>query len=346
MGVGVSLAPLAGEVARLGGVGTLSTAALDDLLSLREDRPFTPREAAAHEARAAREIAGSGYLAANVMCAAATTYEASVLGAIEGDIDAIVSGAGLPVDLPFIMADAPDVALIPIVSSLRALRILVKQWLRRKAPRLADAVIVEGPLAGGHLGFSADEVDAEDNRLENLVTPILDYVAAELAAVPVIAAGGIYTREDVDRYLALGCAAVQMGTRFLATEESSATPEFKQAIVETTADEIVLAQPASPCGYPFRITLRSPRAQVPKARNPCRHRYLVDSDGRCRANLEPDLYACLCNSLLCSAGALADDGGLYSTGANGWRVDRIMTVREVLEELRFQAVEQPALTGC
>ncbi|MCL5942397.1 MAG: nitronate monooxygenase [Actinobacteria bacterium] len=342
MGVGISLAPLAGEVARLGGVGTVSTAALADLISLREGHAFTSFEAAAHEMRAARRLADAGYLAANVMCAAATTYADSVRGAVAGGADAIVSGAGLPVDLPFLLADAPEVALIPIVSSVRALRILVKQWRRRGAPRLADAVVVEGPLAGGHLGFKVEELEAEDNRLENLVPPVLEYVHAELAGVPVIAAGGIYSRDDVDFYLDMGCAGVQMGTRFLATVESSAAPEFKQALVETTREEIALAQPASPCGYPFRITTRSPRARAPKAKNPCRHRYLVDPEGRCKANTEPDRYACLCNSLLSSAGVLDDDGGLYSTGANGWRVDRVMTVREVFADLGLVAEPLPA----
>jgi len=118
MGVGVSLAPLAGEVARLGGVGTVSTAALDTLLTLREGRPFTPFEAARHELAEAGRLAQGGYLAANIMCACATTYEDSVRGAVAGGVDAIISGAGLPTSLPFLLADSPQVALIPIVSSL------------------------------------------------------------------------------------------------------------------------------------------------------------------------------------------------------------------------------------
>ena len=208
--------------------------------------------------RLANELAQGGYVAVNIMCACATTYEDSVRGAVAGGVDAVISGAGLPVDLPFLLADAPKVALVPIVSSVRALRILVKQWRRRGATRLADAVVVEGPLAGGHLGFRPDEITLEENRLENLVPPILDYVEAELGGIPVIAAGGIWDRADIDRYLEMGCAAVQMGTRFLCTVESSASQGFKQAIIDTTADEITLAEPASPCGYPFRLTTRSP----------------------------------------------------------------------------------------
>jgi NAD(P)H-dependent flavin oxidoreductase YrpB (nitropropane dioxygenase family) len=249
MGVGVSLAPLAGEVARMGGVGTLSTAALEDLLRLREGRRFSTFQAAEYEVRAAKTIALEGYVAVNVMCACATTYVDSVRGAVAGGVDAIISGAGLPVDLPFLLADAPDVALIPIVSSVRALRILVKQWKRRGATRLADAVVVEGPLAGGHLGFKAEELESDENRLENLVPPIIEYASTQLGGIPVIAAGGIWSREDIDRYLDMGCAAVQLGTRFLCTVESSASEDFKQAIIETQADEITLAEPASPCGY-------------------------------------------------------------------------------------------------
>lgn len=343
MGVGVSLAPLAGAVARLGGVGTISTAALENLLALREGRPFTTFEAAEHEVRLANELAQGGYVAVNIMCACATTYEDSVRGAVAGGVDAVISGAGLPVDLPFLLADAPKVALVPIVSSVRALRILVKQWRRRGATRLADAVVVEGPLAGGHLGFRPDEITLEENRLENLVPPILDYVEAELDGIPVIAAGGIWDRADIDRYLEMGCAAVQMGTRFLCTVESSASQGFKQAIIDTTADEITLAEPASPCGYPFRLTTRSPRAVAPKAANPCRHRFLVDPAGHCKAHAEPEHYACLCSSLLAAAGAI-DDAGLYSTGANGWRVDRITTVSEVLHELGYLPTESGADT--
>jgi nitronate monooxygenase len=334
MGVGVSLAPLAGEVARMGGVGTLSTAALEDLLRLREGRRFSTFQAAEYEVRAAKTIAPEGYVAVNVMCACATTYVDSVRGAVAGGVDAIISGAGLPVDLPFLLADAPDVALIPIVSSVRALRILVKQWKRRGATRLADAVVVEGPLAGGHLGFKAEELESDENRLENLVPPIIEYASTQLGGIPVIAAGGIWSREDIDRYLDMGCAAVQLGTRFLCTVESRASEDFKQAIIETQADEITLAEPASPCGYPFRLTTRSPRAAQPKQANPCRHRFLVDQAGACKANTDPAHFACLCSSLLAAASVL-EDTGLYSTGSNGWRVDRTMTVREVLQELGF-----------
>lgn len=335
MGVGVSLAPLAGEVARLGGVGTVSTAALDSLLTLREGRPFTPFEAARHELTEAGRRAQGGYLAANIMCACATTYDDSVRGAVAGGVDAIISGAGLPTSLPFLLADSPQVALIPIVSSLRALRILVKQWTRSGAPRLADAVVVEGPLAGGHLGFKPEEMESAEYSLENLIPPILDLVHRELGDIPVIAAGGIWTREDIDRFLQMGCAGVQLGTRFLATVESSASDDFKRALVETGPDEIVLAHPASPCGYPFRISTRSPRAREPREKNPCRYKVLVDPTGACKANQDPGSYACLCSGLLAAAGVLPGDSGLYSTGSSGWRVDRITTVREVMEELGF-----------
>jgi nitronate monooxygenase len=335
MGAGVSLAPLAGEVARLGGAGTVSTAALDTLLTLREERPFTPFEAARHEVAEAVRLAQGGYIAVNVMCACATTYEDSIRGAVAGGVDAVISGAGLPTSLPFLLADAPQVALIPIVSSLRALRILVKQWLRSGAQRSADAVVVEGPLAGGHLGFKAEEIEAEESRLENLLPGILDFARDELGGIPVIAAGGIYTREDVDRFLAMGCAGVQLGTRFLTTVESSASQEFKRAILETGIEDIALADPASPCGYPFRVTTLSPRVRSPRAQNPCRYKVLVDPTGKCKANLDPGSYACLCSGLLAGAGVLPAEEGLFSTGQNGWRVDRIMTVREVLEDLGF-----------
>ena len=169
MGVGVSLASLAGAVSREGGLGTLSSACLDRLVSRRLGRSVGVREAAAVETADARAVGGA--VAMNVMVALESTYEQSVLGSMDGGVDVIVSGAGLPLRLPSIVEAHPraqDVALVPIVSSARALKLLCQRW--GKSGRLPDAAVVEGPLAGGHLGWkSRDEVADPANALDGAV---------------------------------------------------------------------------------------------------------------------------------------------------------------------------------
>lgn len=337
MGVGVSLAPLAGAVSRCGGLGTLSSACLDRLVSRRLGRKLDSRQAAAVEVAEAREL--GGVVAINIMVALDGTYDASVLGALDGGVDAIVSGAGLPLRLPAVIKGHPraeDVALVPIVSSGRALRLLCLRW--RKLGRLPDAVVVEGPLAGGHLGWKTAE-DAEDpaHALDRLVPEVVE-AAAEFGGFPVIAAGGVYTHEDVVRMIGLGAAGVQLGTRFLATVESSASAAYKQAVIESTDADILVAQdPGSPCGLPFRVLACSPmfRETTAGRRQPrCDKGYLMGSS-RCPALEGPSRYFCICNGLLSSAGYNPEEEPpLYTVGATASRVDRLMTVAELMDELR------------
>lgn len=337
MGVGVSLAPLAGAVSREGGLGTLSSACLDRLVSKRLGRKVGYREAASIEVADAKAIGGP--VAMNVMVALESTYEASILGAMDGGVDVLVSGAGLPLKLPAIVREHPraeDVALVPIVSSGRALRLMCLRW--QKAGRLPDAVVLEGPLAGGHLGWkTAAEIDDPANALELLLPDVLA-VAAEFGGFPVIAAGGIYNHDDIVATLARGAAGVQMGTRFLATTESSATDEYKRAVLECRPENILVAQnPGSPCGLPFRVLDESPmyRKTVACERPPrCDKGYLTHGR-RCLAHESPERYFCICNGLLSSAGYNADEEpGLFTVGANASRVDRLLSVAELMEELR------------
>lgn len=337
MGVGVSLAPLAGAVSRCGGLGTLSSACLDRLVSRRLGRKVDSREAAAIETAEAREIGGA--VAINIMVALDGTYDASVLGALDGGVDAIVSGAGLPLRLPAVVKDHPradDVALVPIVSSGRALRLLCLRW--RKLGRLPDAAVVEGPLAGGHLGWkTAEDADDPAHSLERLVPEAVE-AAAEFGGFPIIAAGGVYTHDDVARMISLGAAGVQLGTRFLATVESGASEAYKRAVVESTEADILVAQdPGSPCGLPFRVLACSPMFRETSAgrRRPrCDKGYLMGSS-RCPALEGPSRYFCICNGLLSSAGYNPEEEPpLYTVGANASRVDRVVTVAELMDELR------------
>ncbi|MCI0469907.1 MAG: nitronate monooxygenase, partial [Nitrospirae bacterium] len=216
MGVGVSLSPLARAVAKEGGIGIVSSAGLDRLVSKRNNKKVNTYEAAYEEVSLAK--ANGGVAGINIMCALVRDYENSVKGALDAGADVIISGAGLPLGLPGIQPPK-DTALIPIVSSARALELICKKWER--FGYRPDAVVLEGPLAGGHLGFKIDQIDIESNKLENLLPPVKD-MAIKYGNFPVIVAGGVYTHEDILRFLKMGADGVQMGTRFLATEESSA----------------------------------------------------------------------------------------------------------------------------
>ena len=266
MGIGVSAKRLAGSVAALGGVGTISS------VDLRRHHPdlmqrtlgLAPGEAAKQaidaanlealerEIRAARAHAqGRGLLAINVM-RAVTAYGPSVTRALECGIDAVVVGAGLPLELPDLARDHPQVALVPILSDARGIQLLVRKWERKK--RLPDAIVVEHPrLAGGHLG-AAKIADLDDPRFdfENAIPQALAFLrsAGVEREVPLIAAGGIRSFKDIQRLQALGAAAVQLGTPFAVTLEGDADPEFKRVLAQATDEQMV--QFTSVAGLPAR----------------------------------------------------------------------------------------------
>jgi nitronate monooxygenase len=337
MGVGVSLHPLAQAVAREGGLGIVSSACLDRLVSKRTGKKVNTYEAAYEEVSLAK--AGGGFAGINIMCALGRDYEDSVRGALDAGADAIISGAGLPLSLPAIQP-AGDTALIPIVSSGRALELICRKWERLKAR--PDAVVLEGPLAGGHLGFRMEQIDMDSNRLESLLPEVKD-MARRYGDFPVIVAGGIYTNEDITRFLAMGADGVQMGTRFLATEESSASPAYKEAVVRSREEDIIVAHdPGSPCGLPFRVIKQSPMyvSALAKLRKPkCDKGYVLlkDNEGkytRCPAKESNEHHFCICNGLLSSAGYNADrEEALYTVGTNAYRVREIVPVRTLMREL-------------
>jgi len=337
MGVGVSLAPLAGAVAREGGVGVISSACIDRLVSKRAGRRVGTYDAMYEEVALAK--AGGGCVGVNIMVALQRDYEASVRGALDAGADMIISGAGLPLGLPAIQAPG-ETALVPIVSSARALELICRKWERLGAR--PDAVVLEGPLAGGHLGFRMDQIDLPENLLENLLPPVKE-MAGKYGDFPVIVAGGIYTNEDIRRFLALGADGVQMGTRFLATEESGATGAYKEAVVRAGVEDIVVADdPGSPCGLPFRVIRESPmyRTALTRGRAPkCDKGYVLLKDAagkftRCAAKESNEHDFCICNGLLSSAGYNAEvEEPLYTVGTNAARVDRILPVRELMAEL-------------
>jgi nitronate monooxygenase len=337
MGVGVSLHPLAKAVAQEGGLGIVSSACLDRLVSKRNTKKVNSYEAAYMEISISK-VKG-GFVGINIMAALVHDYNDSVKGALDAGADAIISGAGLPLNLPAIQPPK-DTALIPIVSSARALDIICKKWA--KLGYRPDAVVLEGPLAGGHLGFRIDQIDMEENRLENLLPPVKD-MALKCGDFPVIVAGGIYSYDDIFKFMNMGADGVQMGTRFLATEESSATEMYKQAVVAAKKDDIIVAhRPGSPCGLPFRVIKQSlmyvsalKRLRAPK----CDKGYVLlkDAEGNftvCPAKEDNKDFFCICNGLLSSGGYNPDkEEALYTVGTNAAWVDRIVSVYALMREL-------------
>ncbi|MEN6615751.1 MAG: nitronate monooxygenase, partial [Syntrophorhabdus sp.] len=201
----------------------------------------------------------------------------------------------------------------------------------------------EGPLAGGHLGFKVDEINLEANKLENLFPPVKDFVSKH-GDVPVIVAGGIYDHDDILKFLSMGADGVQMGTRFLVTEESSAIPEYKKAVIDAgPADIMVAYRPGSPCGLPFMVLRNAPMfvSSLAQRRVPrCDKGYIMTKNREghyavCKAQNDNEGFFCICNGLLSSGGYNTNaEEPLYTVGVNGYRIDRTITVHELMQELK------------
>ena len=254
MGVGVSLAGLAAAVANAGGIGVIATAGI----GMIEPDLFQHFEAAnlralGKEIRRAKALSPQGILGVNIMVALSNFGELVTTAIAEG-VDVIFSGAGLPLDLPQYLPGGGRTKLVPIVSSGRAARIIAKRWTDRYA-HPPDAVVVEGPRAGGHLGFKLEQIDDPAYALEALLADVLTEVAPFAARagrpIPVIAGGGIYTGADVHRFLQLGASGVQMATRFVTTHECDASVGFKEAYLRARPEDLVIIK--SPVGMPGRV---------------------------------------------------------------------------------------------
>ena len=357
MGIGISGNRLAGSVAALGGVGTLSSVDLrrhhPDLME--QTRDLAPGEAAKaginaanlvaidREIHAARErTGGRGLLAINVM-RAVSEYAANVTRSLEAGIDAVVVGAGLPLDLPDLAKDHPKAALIPILSDARGVQLLVKKWERKK--RLPDAVVIEHPrLAGGHLG-AARIGDLGDTRFdfENVLPAVRQFFkdAGYEQHIPLIAAGGISSCEDIARLQALGADAVQLGTAFAVTEESDAHAEFKRVLAQARPEDMVeftsvAGLPARAVGTPWlRAYLKiEPKLQaVAQVKARCTKSFDCLAQCGLRDGLQGWGQFCIDNQL---AAALRGDTkkGLFFRGAGTLPFgDQIKSVRELVQRL-------------
>jgi nitronate monooxygenase len=325
MGVAVSRSGLAGAVSRAGGLGVIASIGLGVDTEHRSISEAEAGRALAHEIRA---VKSQGLpVGVNVM-AASVSYATYVATAVAEGADVLFSGAGLPLRLPQTVGDAP-IRLVPIISSPRALEAVCRHWWRSQR-RVPDAVVVEGPLAGGHLGFHMEELlDGTAPDLETLVVRVRCALERyeDLAGrrISLIAAGGVYTGHDIARFLALGADGVQMGTRFVATHECDAALALKQAYVDCGPEDVAIV--LSPVGMPARVVLTPYLRRLGAAgerivcRHACLHRCDADKAGYCIAKA-------LVNA---ASGNLEE--GFPMCGANAYRIKRIVSVQALFDEL-------------
>lgn len=337
MGVGISWDKLAGNVSKEGGLGVISAVGTgyynNKSFSQKniQDRPYSElnfysKDGLTQIITNARKICGDAPLAVNALYAS-NDYGRMVHDACEAGANIIITGAGIPTNMPEFTQDFPDVALVPIVSSARALKLICKKWKRYN--KLPDAVIVEGPLSGGHQGFKYEDCFKEEFQLENIVPPVVEE-AKNWGNIPIIAAGGIWDKNDIDKFLAMGCAGVQMATRFIGTFECDANDALKQNLIKAKEEDIKLLK--SPVGLPARGVITNLQKAIeagtaPKVKcisncvAPCNRGVEAKAVGYCIADRLSDAYL----------GNL--ETGLFFTGSNGYKVDKLISVKELMDKL-------------
>lgn len=331
MAVGISLSGLASAVANSGGIGVIAAAAIG-----MNDPDFynNPHEVSIRclkkEIRKARQMT-TGVLGVNIMVAL-SDYPEYVKAAVDEGIDIIFSGAGLPLTLPEIVSPNSHTSLVPIVSSARAARIICMRW-QRDYNRLPDGFVVEGPLAGGHLGFKAEDLNLEHNKLENLVPGVIQqlkpFEESTGRPIPVIAAGGIFNGHDIFKFLRLGASGVQMATRFVATTECDAHPLFKEAYLNANEEDVVIIN--SPVGMPGRV-IRNKYIDSVLAGNKKPFRCPYHCVKTCNYKESPYcIFMALTNA---QRGRLS--GGFAFCGANVHRVKEITTVKRLISSLLME----------
>ncbi|MCK4772938.1 MAG: nitronate monooxygenase [Candidatus Latescibacteria bacterium] len=327
MGVRVSLSNLASAVANEGGIGTISSIGLGDVETLKNDYEGQSREALVREIQRAKGMT-DGHIAVNFMGVLSNVEDLIVASVNEG-VRMIVFGAGLPTRLPALVEEG-SANLVPIISSARVGKLILRMWDRRYS-RIPDGLILEGPLAGGHLGFSYDQLkQPEMYSLEILLPQVLEtiepYEDKFGRKIPVIVAGGIYDGKDIAHMLSIGASGVQMGTRFVCTVECDVSEEFKQAYLDSEEEDIVITK--SPVGMPGRAI---------------RNKFIKDLEADAKSKIKC-FYRCLtvCDiktAKYCIALALINawrgdvDQGLIFCGQNAYRVREIVTVKEIISEL-------------
>lgn len=359
MGVGISLSSLAGAVAREGGIGLISTAQIGFREEDFKKNPLRANlRAIKSELKKAREIAGKNKVIGFNIMVATKGYEHYVETATAQGADIIVSGAGLALDLPELVkrgmekraalpaeeiyCDKPErvTKIAPIVSGAKSADVILKLWDRKYA-ETADMIVIEGPLAGGHLGFSAEELsdlgsdtkrasesykrELFDEEIKRILERVRKAEEKFNKKIPVIVAGGIYGGEDLKHVLELGAQGVQIGTRFVTTHECDAPLSYKQAYIDAKQEDIVITK--SPVGMPGRAIRNSFLRSLEKGRIPVKTCH--DCLRKCDRQTIP---YCITEALLAAAKGDIEHALLFA-GANAWRAERIESVAEVMEDM-------------
>lgn len=328
MGVGVSLSRLAGNVAACGGVGIISTAQIGYREEGFESNPIESNlRAIANEIKKARQIAKDGIIGVNIMVAT-KRYGEYVKASVKSGVDLIISGAGLPTMLPELVKDSKT-KIAPIVSTIKSASVILKMW-ERKSGRLPDLVVIEGPRAGGHLGFSPEQLDhftpeIYEEEIRGIIGVVKGYADKYETHIPVVVAGGIYTRADIDHAFELGADGVQMGTRFVTTYECDASDAYKQTYLNAAKEDIAIVK--SPVGMPGRAIING----FMKHPTPG-----IGLSGKCLNCLErcnpATIPYCITRALVNAAKGNTEDALLFC-GDNAYRAEKLEHVKDIMDEL-------------
>jgi len=332
MGVGVSLSDLASAVANAGGIGVIATPGIGQFEPDWDANPKDANKRALGKEIRKAKAKTSGLIGVNVMVAL-SDFDELVQCSVDEGVNVLFLGAGLPLGLPKTLPldrlGELATKFVPIVSSGRAAKLVFRAWQKRYN-HVPDAVVVEGPLAGGHLGFKKEHIDDPDYTLEKILPEVIavvkPYEEQFNRSIPIIAAGGIYTGADIHKFMQLGAQGVQMGTRFVATHECDASMDFKEAYLNCKKEDIVIID--SPVGLPGRAIRNKFLERVmsgAKEKFKCSWKCLRSCDFK---------NAPYCIGLALTNAKKGDlENGFAFAGANAYRVDRIVSVKELIGTL-------------
>ncbi|HCP14767.1 MAG TPA: nitronate monooxygenase [Peptococcaceae bacterium] len=334
MGVGISLSGLAAAVANEGGLGVISAAGIGMIRKNSEEPGKIDNVRAVKEEIRNARAKTKGVLGINIMVALSDFAELAK-AAVEEGIDVIFAGAGLPLNLPEVAGLDGKTKLVPIVSSAKAVKVISKWW-KEKYNYIPDAFVVEGPMAGGHLGFKREQIEDPEYQLEKLVPQVLEAVRPleeeSGRKIPVIAAGGIFTGGDMKRFLEMGASAVQMATRFVTTDECDADMEFKQAYLNCKEEDIEIIQ--SPVGMPGRAIRNVFLEKVSQG-----EKRPANCPFHCISTCKPDSSPyCISVALINACRGRMKDGFAF-IGANGYRIKEIVSVKQLFQDLALEYAE-------
>jgi len=341
MGVRVSTSSLVAAVADCGAGGTIASVGLcPDTAESRADVPRFTREYFQKEMREAR-ASSDGVIGVNIMVAL-SNYEDMVRTAAAEEVDYIISGAGLPISLPE-FAEGSSAKLIPLIASARGAKLLLNTW-KRRYDRLPDAIVVEGPLSGGHqAGYSLEYLEEHKNTMRD--EPLLEEALKDVlqlvegyerkygANIPVIAAGGIFDGKDIAKFLKLGAKGVQIGTRFVATDECSVADEFKQLYVDASDEDLVFIQ--SPVGMPAKVLKTKFLDDILRGE---RKEFICNY--QCLRTCDPSTVPYCIAKALINAAEGDIDNAVVLAGSNVSRVNKIVPVKELIDELVTEAEKE------